>query len=408
MKKSYHYSAKNSLGESISGVIEGFSRKEVITLLDAQNLFLIDLHEKKMMVEWFEKERFLGFGKVSFSMISQFAKDLSILLKAGITISEALEMLEKQVRDRRFSKDIHWISEKIRSGYTLSLAMEEKKYSFPELFVFFVKTGEKGGNLSEMLQVSADYYSRVQENQLKMKEILFYPILLMMTSVGVIFFLLMVVLPQFVQLFDSIEQELPWATIFLINTSRFLIDYGIYFLLGIISVMIAIFIFKDNIFLKKTMDTIKMKIPIYGKLKQWEFMMMVSKTMGILLNSGVDLLTVMRGLEAITPNSLFKEAVMRLEKGVFEGKSLTEAMEETGVFQETFVQFTKVGESTGSIGEMMGLSAQFYESQYHHGINMLKMMIEPLLILVLGAIVLFVLLAIMLPVFDLYLFYSSM
>lgn len=406
--KRYHYHAKNNTGELISGIIEGSSLKEAACQLSDQNFLLLDLYEEQIMTKWIEKERFLGLGKVSFSVISQFAKDLSILLKAGIVISEALEILEKHIKDRRFAIDINDVREKIRLGCALSTAMEEKDRSFPELFIFFIKTGETGGNLSEMLKVAADHYSRVQENRQKMKEILLYPILLMIVSIAVIFFLLIIVLPQFVELFESVEQELPWPTTFLLDLSKFVIDYGSYFLLVIAIISMVLFIFKGHRLLQKILDKLKMKIPIYGKLKRWEFMMMISKIMGILLNAGVDLLTVIRGLEAVTANIFFKEAILEVEKEVYDGRSLTESMKQTRVFQETFMQFTKVGESTGSIGEMMHLTSQFYQSQYHHGFNLLKIIIEPLLILILGIIVLFVLLAIMLPVFDLYLFYSNM
>ncbi len=406
--KNYHYRAKNSFGESVSGVIESSSRQEAGILLSQQNLFVLDLYEKKRISQWIDKERSLRFANVSFSKISQFAKDLSILLKAGITISESLEILGKQVGDRHFSNDLQKVGERVRSGESLALAMADKKRSFPSLFTFFIKTGEMGGNLPEMLELSADYYSRVQENRQKMREILFYPILLILVSIGVIFFLLMIVLPQFIQLFDAIEQTLPWPTIFLLKSSTFLRDYGIFLLLGIAVMGMILVIFRTNPDLERTIDRLRINLPIYGRLKQWEFMMMISKTMGILLNSGVDLMTMMTGLEAITTNRYFKEAIIKLGKDVSSGKSLTQAMEETKVFHETFVHFTKVGESTGSIGQMMNLTAQFYQSQYQHGVNMLKIIVEPLLILALGAVVLFVLVAIMLPVFDLYLFYSSM
>ena len=406
--KCYHYCAKNSFGELISGEIEGLSRKDVFVLLGEQNFFVLDLYEKKRLVEWIEKERDFRIGKISFLTISQFAKDLSILLKAGIAISEALEILAKQVRDQRFSKAIQGFAEKIRGGEALSFAMAQKKRIFSELFIFFIKTGETGGNLAEMLEVSADYYQRVYDNRQKMKEILFYPLLLMMVSIGVIFFLLIAVLPQFMQLFDAIGEALPWPTMVLLNASKFLRDYGSIFLIGFVSLAIAVILFSEQPVLKKIIDLLRVKIPVYGKLRLWEFMMMISKNMGILLNTGVDLMTVLRGLEAVTANSLYKDAIMKMEKAVSNGKSLSEAMAETRVFQETFIQFTKIGESTGSIGEMMDLNAEFYKSQYNHGVNMLKIIVEPLLILILGMIVLFVLLAIMLPVFDLYLFYSNM
>lgn len=406
--KRYHYRAKNNLGESVSGIIEGGSAKKVSRLLSEQNLFVLDLYEQERFREWIKKDRSLVFGKVSFSRISQFAKDLSILLKAGITISQALDILQNQVSDQRFSKDIQWLGQRVRSGQTLAIAMAEKKSSFPDLFTFFVEVGEMGGELADMLVLSAAYYKRLQDNGQKMKEVLFYPLLLILVSIGVILFLLIIVLPQFIDLFAAIDQTLPGPTIFLLNSSRFLADYGILLLLGILGTGAIGLVFRTNPLFRKTSDRLIMKIPIYGKLKQWEFMMLLSKTMGILLNSGVDLMTMMTGLEAITPNYYFKEAVKGLAKAVSNGKTLSDAMAEIRVFQATFVHFTKVGEASGSMSKMMDLTADFYASQYDHGVAMLKVLIEPLLILGLGLVVLFILLAMMLPIFDLYLFYSSM
>ena len=169
--KRYHYRAKNSFGESVSGIIEGGSVKEVSHLLSEQNLFVLDLDEQKRLKEWIKKDRSLALAKVSFSRISQFAKDLSILLKAGITISQALDILQKQVSDQRFSKDIQEIGERVRSGQTLASAMAAKKSSFPDLFVFFVEVGEMGGELVDLLALSAAHYKRVQDNRQKMREI---------------------------------------------------------------------------------------------------------------------------------------------------------------------------------------------------------------------------------------------
>ncbi len=406
-KKRYHYRAKNSLGELLSGVIEGGSRKEVTAALSDQNLFVLDLYQQALFREWLAKDRSLAFGRVSFSRISQFAKDLSILLKAGITISEGLDILRQQVSDQGFSKDLEWVGERVRSGETLAQAMAEKKSSFPDLFTFFVEVGELGGDLADMLVLSAAHYKRVQDNRQKMKEILFYPLLLILVSLGVILFLLIIVLPQFIVLFETIDQALPGPTVFLLNSSRLLTDYGILLLLGILGIGAMGLVFRTNPRLRKIIDRLAMKIPIYGKLKGWEFMMMISKTMAILLNSGVDLMTMMAGLEAITPNHYFKDAIRALAKAVSSGQTLSDAMAETRVFQVTFVHFTKVGEASGSMAKMMDLTADFYASQYHHGVAMLKVIVEPLLILGLGLVVLFILLAMMLPIFDLYLFYSS-
>jgi type II secretory pathway component PulF len=204
------------------------------------------------------------------------------------------------------------------------------------------------------------------------------------------------------------DQELPLLTTWFIDLSNWLRGHVNWVIIFLVAILFVNFGTQSMPPVKIWMDHIKNRLPIYGKMRQWEFLMLFSKVLGILSNSGLDLMSALRGLKEITKNLEYQAAITKLIEAVKRGSSMTEAMAEIAVFEETFCQFMAVGESSGLIGEMMAMTSSFYESQYKHRMGMLQIMLEPLLLLIIGGGVLLMMLAIMLPVFDLYLIYSNL
>ncbi|MDK2962395.1 MAG: type pilus assembly protein PilC [Eubacteriaceae bacterium] len=402
------YKAINVRGEEVSGRMSALSENEALEILGSQNLLIVELKKQGRLQAFLTQQRSLHIGKVSLSELAQFARDLGIILQSGIVILEALEILKNRSRNPVLKKDLVKVQDALRRGETLSGALGSLGGSFPLLFIFLVKTGESSGELPRMLKVIGDYYENAYQNRQKMKEILSYPLLLIIVSIMVSFLLLTVVLPQFTGIFESMDQELPLLTTWFIDLSNWLRGHVNWVIIFLVAILFVNFGTQSMPPVKIWMDHIKNRLPIYGKMRQWEFLMLFSKVLGILSNSGLDLMSALRGLKEITKNLEYQAAITKLIEAVKRGSSMTEAMAEIAVFEETFCQFMAVGESSGLIGEMMAMTSSFYESQYKHRMGMLQIMLEPLLLLIIGGGVLLMMLAIMLPVFDLYLIYSNL
>ncbi|WKY44260.1 type II secretion system F family protein [Eubacteriaceae bacterium ES2] len=405
-KTNFLYTAINIRGEEVSGQMAALSENEVMNVLENQNLLIVEIKKQGHLQEFLTKQRSLHVGKIGLSELAQFAKDLGIILQSGIVILEALAILKNRSRNPVLKKDLENVQLALRKGETLSGALGN--LSFPPLFIFLVKTGENSGELPRMLTVIGDYYENAYHNRQKMKEILAYPLLLIAVSLVVSFFLLTVVLPQFTGIFQSMDQELPPLTIWFINISDWLRGHIYWVFASLATILLFYFLTQNTPAARIWLDRIKNQLPIYGKMRQWEFLMLFSKVLGILTNSGLDLINALRGLKEITKNREYQMAISKLIEEVKQGSSMTEAMADLPVFEETFGQFMAVGESSGLVGEMMAMTSSFYESQYKHRIGMLQIMLEPLLLLIIGGGVLLMMLAIMMPVFDLYLIYSNL
>ncbi|WKY47505.1 type II secretion system F family protein [Eubacteriaceae bacterium ES3] len=406
--KLFLYRAINIRGEEVAGEIAGSSEDDVMGMLDEQNMMILEIRKENWWYSFFNRQHFWYLKKIGFSELARFAKDLGIILKSGISILEALDILKQRSSNALLKKNLETVQMALRKGESLSEALTNLSGTFPDMFIFMVKTGETSGELPKMLEVIGQYYEERYDNQQKIKEILFYPIVLIIVSMLVTFFLLTVVLPQFAEIFLSMDQELPQLTLWFMSISDWLRDNSLHLFLFLISAAVLWQMAKNTPAVRLWMDQLKNILPVYGKIGQWEFLMLFAKTFGILMRSGSELIGSLNGLKNITNNLFYKQSITILEEEVKKGASMSSVMESLSVFEEAFVQFMAVGESSGMVSEMMEMTASFYESQYKHRIGMLKMMLEPFLLLIIGGGVLFMILAIMMPVFDLYLIYSNL
>lgn len=408
MNKTFTYKAMNNLGEIILGTLQATSKREVAMVLHNQNLFVLGITEEKKVLLYLNKNLNFRFRSVKTKDFSRFCRQFHIVLSAGVPISRCLELLKDHTKDQGFSRDILGICQRIRSGEGLSQAMGAYPKSFPTLFVFMVEAGEMSGNLPEILLEMAEHYEMEDENRRQIFQVLFYPLILVFVALGVVVFLLTQVLPTFVAMFEAMEAPLPEPTRILLGLSQTLIQSWPMILLFIVG-----FIFLSGTLLKmpkvaNIIDFIKIRLPGFGSFNGKQCLVLLSKTLSLLLKSGIDLLTALSRLEGVTENRFIKREVRQLAKKISGGSRLAQAMEESAIFPSFFCQLVNIGEVSGSLPEVLDKINMIYEDEVKNSIKLMSTAIEPLILVVLGGAVLFILAAIMLPVFDIYTAYSAM
>ncbi|MGV8906888.1 MAG: type II secretion system F family protein [Acetobacterium sp.] len=408
MEKTFAYKAKNSLGEVIRGNLQATTKREAAIYLQNQNLLAMEITEEKKGMIYLNKNLDFRLRAVKTKDFSRFCRQFHIILSAGVPIARCLELLRDQTRDRGFSQDISGVCHSIRSGAGLSQAMGAYPKSFPALFVFMVEAGEISGNLPEILLGMAEHYETEDKNHRQIRQALFYPIMLVLVAVLVVVFLLTNVLPTFVGMFEAMDAPLPEPTRILLGVSQTLIQDW-----PIILLLIAGVIFLTGLVLKIEpvavfIDVIKIRLPGLGSFNGKRSLVLLSKTLSLLLRSGIDLLSALNRLEGVTENRLVKKEVKELSQKISGGSRLAQAMEESVIFPSLFCQLVSIGEASGSLTAVLDKITLIYENEVEDSIKLMNTLIEPLILIILGGAVLFILAAIMLPVFDIYTAYSAM
>ncbi|MBC3805098.1 hypothetical protein GH808_11745 [Acetobacterium fimetarium] len=408
MDKDFNYKAKNYRGEDISGTVTAKTLRDAAVLLHGQNLIVLEITEKRRADELLNKEFDLRLKPVAADEFSQFCRQFHIMMNAGVSILRCLEIIGDETRNKGFARDIKGICIRIQSGESLSQAMAAYPKSFPELFVFMVAAGEMSGNLTEILLGMAEHYETQEQNRRQLQQVLFYPMILVFTAILVLLFLLTYVLPTFVGMFEAMEAPLPKPTYILLGISQMLTTYWPMIILVAGGSVLLAFMIAEVPKVALSRDYLKTKMPLTGSINQKRSLSMMAKTLAMLLNSGIDLLTALSQLAGITENRYLKKEVVILVKKISEGTSLAQGMEESAAFPSLFCQLVRIGETSGSLPVVLESVNRIYKDEMQNRIQLLSTALEPLILIVLGGMVLFILASVMLPVFDIYSAYSAM
>lgn len=408
MDKQFIYKAKDFKGETVEGTIVAKTTRDAALILHTQNLIVLEITEKKKVENFLNKELDFRFKSVSINDFSCFCRQFHIVLSAGLPILKCLELIENETSNKGFAKEISGVYLGIQSGESLSKAMIAYPKSFPALFVFMVEAGEMSGNLTQILLGMAEYYETEEKNRRQLQQLLFYPMILGIVFMIVLIFLLTYVLPTFVGMFETMDAVLPRPTQFLLDISQLLTTQWPMMVLILVGSTLGLIILLELPNVARVKDYIKITLPIIGSLNKKRCLTMIATTLGMFLTSGIDLLSALNRLEGVTDNLYIKGELEILEKKVSNGTRLGQGMGESNVFPSLFCQLVTIGEESGSLAEMLETIHRIYKDEISNRIQLLSTSLEPLILIVFGGVVLFILAAIMLPVFDIYSVYSNM
>ena len=399
----YRYQALNSAGKLIKGVLEGDSERQVRSQLRGQDMRPVEVAEANNTAKsgkpgW---DLSLYFSRVSVGDLALITRQLATLVEANLPLDEALQAAAEQSRSSRIKGMLLQVRSRVAEGHTLAYAMGEFPSVFNEMYRAMVNAGEHAGYLGPVLQQLADYTEQRQYTGQKLKMAMIYPFILLGVAVAVVLLLLVFVVPELVGIFAHSNRELPGLTRGLIATSDFFQQYGLWLVIGLFAAFfIARRLLRDPQ-RKKRWHRLLLSIPgISGVLISMDTARFAS-TLSILMASGVPLLESLRIAGQVLTNLVLREDSEAVSEHVQEGASLNRALRESGRFPPMMVHMVASGEASGELETMLDRSATNQERELEMTLGTLMSLFEPLMVVFMGGMVLTIVLAILLPIFDL-------
>jgi general secretion pathway protein F len=395
----FEYTALDTRGRERSGVLEGDAARQVRQQLREQGLTPLSV-EAVQQREARSRRTFFK-RRISATDLALITRQWATLVRSGLPIDEALSTVSKQTEKSRLKSMMAAVRSRVMEGHPLAVALADFPHVFSELFRSTVAAGEQSGHLDVVLERLADYTEARQQLSQKMMLALIYPVLLTVVAIAVVVLLLAYVVPQVVQVFDNIGQQLPLLTRGLIASSDFLQSYGIgLFLLLLAAGIVFAYLLRLQAF-KYRVHRLLLKLPLISRLVRGLDTARFARTFSILVASGVPVLDGMRISAQVMNNLPMREAVDTAARRVREGTGIHSALEGCGYFPPMTVHLIASGEASGNLEEMLERAATGQEREMETLISGLMGLFEPLLILSMGGIVLVIVLAILLPIFDL-------
>ena len=389
----YHYQALTKTGNTSKGVIEADSERQARQFLRDKGLI-------PTQIRTIAKQQSRSKHKLSAQDLSLLTRQLATLLAAGIPVEESLSGVSEQTEKDKVRELIIGVRAKVLEGYSLAQAMGEFASAFPELYRATVGAGEQTGRLDLVLDKLADYTENQQVTRQKIQQALIYPSLMIFVSTTIISFLLAFVVPKIIEVFTSSGQSLPAMTQLLMTISGFIKSYGLYF---VIIMIIAIAAFKkslNNVQVKTAWHKLLLKLPIASYLVKSTNVARYIHTFGILFTAGVSVLETMRVSASLVNNLVIRSAFDAAATRVREGTGISVALKDTHFLNPMAIHLIASGEKSGQIANMMERAASHLDNEVKRLIDTALTLLEPMVILFMGAVVLFIVLATLLPIFS--------
>jgi type IV pilus assembly protein PilC len=395
-----------SQGKYVEGEIEALNNAEAAHKLKDQKVIITKLKEakkKKAVVKKDKKSFSFGTG-IKAQEILIFCKQFATMLRAGLPVLNTLEMLEGQTTRPPMKKVIQSIKKDLESGNALSKCFEKHPKIFDTVVVNLIKAGEASGKLDTFLQKIVISLEKREKIKSQIKSALFYPGVLFSVAILVTVFMLMNVVPTFVNMYEGMGMgdDLPTPTAVIMSMSEFVRSSGGLFLLIFIILFVVGFkyLMTKNYNIKKAWHKTMLKLPVFGNLINKSILAKVSLVLGNLNQAGVDLIESIDIAKSVTDNVVVIEALENIKKGVFSGETLTDLFSKEKIFPPTFSQLISVGEQTGSLDEMFGSVAIYYEEEFDVAVANLASLIEPIMIVFMGITIGGLMLAMYAPIFN--------
>ncbi len=404
----FNYLTKDSEGNRKEGEIRADSLDGAIQKLTSNGQLVISLKEVDDTFDFlgpFLDEIQLSIEKlknrVPLSNIVFFTRQLATMFSAGLTLERAIQSLGAEEKHRKFKKVLNSVSDNIRKGLNLSESLARHPGVFNTLFIAMIKAGEVSGNLNEILEQLSSYLENLDDTRRKVKSAMNYPIFMILFLIAMLMVMLLVIIPKFSQVYSQLGAGLPAATRKMIDLSNW---FGAN--IGFLSFLIFL-IFSTLWLISKTqrggfaLDTILLKIPVFGALIEQSILNKFCKTFGILIGAGVPVLETTALLRKVVDNKVYGEAIDDASDLIRDGYNISTALRRTEVFPSILLQLASTGEDTGELDDLLDRAADYYQKQVDALVERMTTLIEPLLILLVGGIIALMVVLTYLPVFHL-------
>jgi len=366
---------------------------EAKNLLSSRGIYIIEIKELKT--------REINFQKLKTQELIFLSRQLSLLLRSGVTIVQSLDIIQENIKNKNFKRVVQKVREYILGGESFSDSLRNFKGIFPEIFIEVVRVGEFTGNLDEVLSRISDFLEKEEELRRKVKNALIYPEIVIGTIVVAIIFLLLTIVPIFVNLFKGAGVKLPLPTRILIAISNGIKNYWWIILPLILILMILFTLFRKTEYGKSKIDKFLFNMPtIIGKIYRENIFLRVTHTLETLIRSGISLGDSFELLSRVSGNYIVSKSLMSTREKIISGMSISKAMIEEKIFPLLFIRMISVGEAGGNLEDVLNQMERFFESELDNDIKRFIAYLEPTLTIILGIIVAFIAFSIYLPLFD--------
>lgn len=414
----FEYSALTNKGKKKTGIIDADSILSAGSKLRQQNIFPISINEINSeistdhsggsisdllsfsrVITGFSRGSFV-FSSISRSEISVITRQLATLLSAGFPLVAAVSTLVTQTESKSFQRVLSKIKESIEEGKSFSQALSQYPSVFPPVYINMVHAGESSGTLELVLERLADITENQEEIRKKIQTSLAYPIMMSITGIAVLIFLITYIVPGIIKIFSDMNQQLPAPTRLLISLSSFFQSFWWIVILIPIMASIAIYSIRRRPKGLQITDALLLSIPKVGKLIKKSAVARFSRILGSLLANGVPMLTALEIARNTTGNSIIQNKIASAAEIVKQGGDLGNALDGSREFPPLAIQMVKVGEKSGKLEQMLEKTAQLFEKETESSLIAMTALLEPIIILLMGAVVGFIVLSICLPIFE--------
>ncbi len=392
----YAYNVRTRQGKHLSGVLEAENREAVIQSLLAQNYSVLSLKEATTS----SKEINLSFGGVKTKDLVLITRQLATMIAAGLSIIRCFNILELQASNAKLKAALREIKQDISEGLPLWQALSKHPRIFSNVYVSMVKAGELGGMLDEVLERLCLHLEREQEINAKIKSASIYPAIISIFAIIMMMGIMIFVMPMFVDMFNSYGAELPGPTRMLIKISDFLRGYWMFWLPTVVIIIYALKKSGKTEGGREFWDKFYLKLPVVGKTIGQIGVARFARTMGTLVRAGIPILQALEVMEEVAGNVVMQKAIHSARVSITEGDSIAEPLAATGVFEPMVTQMIAVGEETGALDDMLVRMSDYFEREVMHMVDALMSVLEPLLIIFVALMVGAIVVATLLPVFD--------
>jgi len=398
---SFSYKAKLITGNITEGTIQAADQKAAMDQLRGQKLTPLEVSESSKSLNEIIAAISPFKPSVSSKELVLFSRQLSTLVSAGVPLVQGLTILEEQVESKHFKNVVRLIREDIESGLSITDALKKHPRAFEELYVSMIKAGEVGGILDVILERLSAYLEAAETLKAKVKGAMMYPAVVSTIAGSVTFFLIVGVIPTFEGIFKGFGAELPGMTQILIDLSHFLRNYWYVVLLTPVVLFIAMKQYGKTEGGKRNIDSLILKIPIFGILLKKVAVAKFTRTFGTLVKSGVPILQALETVAKTSGNKVIEIAIMSAREAVKEGERIATPLKKANIFPPMVIQMVAIGEETGNLDAMLNKIADFYDQEVDTAVKGLTSMIEPIIIVIMGVVIGFIVIAMFMPMFEL-------
>jgi general secretion pathway protein F len=393
----YIYEALNSKGEKVTGEIEGESLRRVQEKLRQEKLYPVKIREFQERKGGFHLR---WFQRVSSRDLTLFTRQLSTLLSAGLPLVDALTATVEQAEEAPIKAVILSVRDKVNEGMAFHEALKNHPGVFNDLYVNMIRAGEMSGTLEIVVERLADFLEHQQELRNQVLSTMAYPLIMVCAMVGVVGVLFVYVIPKIVQVFEHTGQSLPLPTKILIFLATQLRTNGFFLLLGVFLLAFLFHNWKKTPRGKETWDRMVLRLPLFGVIIRYVLYSRFARTLATLLASGVTLTVSLEIVKAILGNVVFERAIDLVKQRVIEGASLSEPLKAQGLFPSSLVRMVHAGETSGDLEGMLAKVADLFDREVTLRIQIMMRLLEPIMIVILGGLVFFIMASILIPMFK--------